>query len=297
MEVEESAKSRRLLREQNVKGGNTGGNHHTNPAFSEDDSVIVDMFAGQSLQSTGNREADPDTPGNTQPQPGQQNIVGVYAKENQVKGNPTAPHSYHLSQQNHQSQNSTQKSSSRLTSHGSLLEHRVGFRPGQNDSENSNLGVIKQAGNASQKSCWTKDMETLKNDKTSQRHASKDKCVSFAQDDIIEEGIDASLYFHPGSQQRHWSAYKSAIHPRSMSIAVGRQQPPHPSFASRSQSMRLSRQRTSHAHPPPVEPKKLLRQLSFSDSNAKNIRDYGSLRGERLESYPEVKGDVKGKGE
>ncbi|GFN95188.1 hypothetical protein PoB_002169400 [Plakobranchus ocellatus] len=94
-------------------------------------------------------------------------------------------------------------------------------------------------------------------------------------DDTLDENNDLYQFSGP---QRYWSAYKSAItiNPNSLSSFGPKQ--PFLNFGARSQSMRLPRPKP-FSKELEIAPKKLLRQLSFSDSDATNIRDYGSLKG------------------
>ena len=176
------------------------------------------------------------------------------------------------------------------TSHDNMAEPRVDFKLGHKHSPKTDISGLKEAKKLSfQKSNLTKSIDPLPIAKTNQRQTglaltkqeAQEKSVYFQEVDAIEEAIDATLYFHPtGPPQRNWTAYKSAIYhqPRSVAIMTEREHVLHPSLLTRSQSMRLPRYKPMYAYPT-LAPKKPLRQLSFSDSDAENIHDYGSLVG------------------
>ncbi|RUS84253.1 hypothetical protein EGW08_008005 [Elysia chlorotica] len=205
------------------------------------------------------------------------------------------------------SQNVSDPQSTLNNAHDIMVDPQVGFKLGlKKNFHRSESGRLKKGnspptpmGNKPKKVDLAKSSQKqtgLSFTKHTFPQETSQRKVSFGQDNVIEEAIDANLYFHPsGPPQRNWTAYKSAMHyqfqPRSMSATTGKEGL-HPSFGTRSQSMRLPRQRTTHPLVA-VQPKQLLRELSFSDSGAEKIHDYGSLvRGQSLprrtlESQPE----------
>lgn len=279
MEAKEISRSKRLLRESKTDNREQARDPHINAAFSGDESVVLELVADPDSENSKtkgnsdlvlNKQGYNIVGGDTR---GYDNLASEHEAVNQMKENFGAQSRHQQSHPLSQQLRSPNSTSINHASHGSLPEPQVGFKLGHKHALKTHSGVLKEA---EIKTSQKRDSSHVVSIPTDPNRADSQLQQSATSIEVVDEGKSGPSAENEDNKksgatspaQRRW---RSAMthQAKSLPAAVERL---HPAIAARWQSMRLARQKSA-------QPRRLLTQLSFSDSDATSIHDYGDLEG------------------
>ncbi|GFS00869.1 hypothetical protein ElyMa_006409400 [Elysia marginata] len=308
MEVEQTIKYKRLSRDPTMDDNEceTGGDPHINPAFAGDESVqdeLEVLSARQSGSDSPERGDNQSTPSrldhakpgaDTRSDENQTTGVNLELSEVSNRNNqeiPTAQvagretstnHKAHSSHDQSPPINQLETSNSTDASLDNLTDPRVDFKPALKHGLKTHTSELKDENDLHhQQGDLSKNVELLpvatpnqtQTDSQSLRQlSSKQEAEEKSKPSAESGGVQENAELTPlAPGQRRWRAYRSVMNRQTKSLSAAAEKL-HAGVGARFHSMRMARQSSA-------PPRKLLAQLSFSDSDATSIFDYGALEG------------------